>query len=95
MIKHKQLKANPAVSNMIGPPPMWLGNNVLISQGPPKPINMSKVFAPNALLTVIDPIPANNKPSTYPIRISYHVRLSKVWKGHSFFISNFFEPFSF
>ena len=61
MIKHKQLKANPNVSKMIGPPPKWLGNKVLISQGPPKPINMSKVFAPIALLTVIDPIPVNKQ----------------------------------
>lgn len=56
-IKHKQLNARPRVSNVIAPPPMSVGSKVFTSHGPPKHINISKVFAPKALLMVIDPIP--------------------------------------
>lgn len=62
-IKQIQLKAKPAVSNATGPPPISNGNNVFNNHGPPRQIKISKVFAPKALLTVIEPTPTTKKQS--------------------------------
>ena len=36
---------------------LLLVNNIIISHGRPRPINMSKIFDPIALLTAIPPLP--------------------------------------
>jgi hypothetical protein len=57
MIIHMQLKNKSLVSIWTGPPFIATGIRLLMNHGSPKHNSMSRVFAPKALLMLIDPSP--------------------------------------